>query len=157
MDATPATAQFYGMLQVEHLVVDDVFEHITRYGRMIEDAADNDGVMGGVVVPQDAPGFSLAPAHTGAGHKAVEEARVQVFEDCLQIVEVTARGAKQLTSTHLADQMGFANDLVAADVLAIASSVGAVDGASVHLGQQDMGDCFENGVRRAFEEVREAD
>src|SRR5580765_2794777 len=105
------------MFQVEHLVVDDVFEYVARDAGMVEDSADNNGVMSGIVVAQNASCLGLAPAHSRTGHEAVEEASVQVFEDRVEIVEVAARRAEQLAATHLADQMGFSDDFMAGDIL----------------------------------------
>jgi hypothetical protein len=47
-----AAAGFYadGVFEVEHLVVEQVLDCTTRRVRAIEDAADDDGVVGGIVV-----------------------------------------------------------------------------------------------------------
>ena len=50
--AAAAAAQFYRMLQVEHLVIDDVFDRVARNPRLVEDAAYHDGVVGGIVVAE---------------------------------------------------------------------------------------------------------
>ena len=39
-----------GMFEVEHLVVEEVLDRAARSVGTIEDAADDDGVVGGVVV-----------------------------------------------------------------------------------------------------------
>src|SRR5437899_1802576 len=41
VDAAAAAAQLDGVLQVEHLVVNDVFQHVPRHGGMVEDTADD--------------------------------------------------------------------------------------------------------------------
>src|SRR5579871_6701983 len=98
VDATAAAAQLYGMLQVQHLVVDDVFEDELGDRGVIEDPADDDGVVRGIVVTEDAARLGLAPAHARAGHESVEEARVQVFEDGVKIVVVSAGTAEKFAA-----------------------------------------------------------
>src|ERR1700726_2911977 len=43
--AAPAPTQSHRMLQMQHLVVDDVLEHIGRHCDVIEDAADDDRIV----------------------------------------------------------------------------------------------------------------
>lgn len=76
-----AAPQFDRVLQVQHLVVENVFDGVARYARVIEDAADDDSVMSRVVVAETAPGVVLAPGELRTTHESVEEATVEVFED----------------------------------------------------------------------------
>src|SRR2546421_681690 len=46
--AAPAAAEFHRMLEVQHLVVQQVLEGKARHARVVEDAADHDGVVGGI-------------------------------------------------------------------------------------------------------------
>ena len=155
--ASAAAAQPDGMLQVEHLVVDDVFQHKARDAGMIKDTADDDGIVRRVVVSEDTAGFVLAPTHAWTTHEAMEKTRVQFFEDSVEIIDMAARRAQEFASSHLAHQMRLADDFVAADVLAIARRVGAVDWAAIHLREQDVSDRFQHGFGRAFEQVGETD
>jgi hypothetical protein len=50
VDAATAGFDADGMLEVEHLVVEEVFDCAARGVGAIEDAGDDDGVVGGVVV-----------------------------------------------------------------------------------------------------------
>ena len=72
---------YTSVLQVQHLVVENVFDGVARYARVIEDAADDDSVMSRVVVAETAPGVVLAPGELRTTHESVEEATVEVFED----------------------------------------------------------------------------
>ena len=54
MNAAPAAAHLHRMLEVQHLVVQDVLDGVAGHQRMVEDTAHHDGVMGGVVVCQAA-------------------------------------------------------------------------------------------------------
>src|SRR5207302_10637949 len=126
--APAAAAQLYRMLQVQHLVIHDVIEYVRGHRRMVEDAADDDGIVRRIVVPENPACLGLAPTHAGSCHEAVKEPGVEVFEDRLEVVKVSARGAEELASTHLPDQMSLADDLVAADVLSVTCRIAAING-----------------------------
>lgn len=49
------------MLEVEHLVVEQVLDGATGSVGPVEDAADHDGVVSGIVVAQHAAGLMSAP------------------------------------------------------------------------------------------------
>jgi len=66
MDATPQAPSPDRVLQMQHLVIEQVFDRIARTGRPVEDTADDDGVVRGVVVAQRALGVVLAPGQLGA-------------------------------------------------------------------------------------------
>ena len=123
------------MLQVQHLVVDDVFEDIAGHARMVEDAADNDRIVRRIVVAEDAARLGLAPTHSRARHQPVKEAGVQVFENRVQIIEVPASGTQKFAPAHLANQVGLAHNVVAGDIFAVTRGQSAVDGPAIHLGQ----------------------
>ncbi len=57
-----APSQFHRVLQMQHLVKKDVFDGVSRHARVIKDAADHDGVVGGIVVTEVAAGVILAPS-----------------------------------------------------------------------------------------------
>ena len=89
--AAPAASQLHRMLQVQHLVVDDVFDGVTRERGMVEDAADDDGVVRGIVVAENAASLASGSSSCAGAPSVREKARVQVFEDRVQVVEVPAR------------------------------------------------------------------
>ena len=99
--------------------------------------------------------LSLAPAHARTRHQPVKEARVQFLENRIQIIKMTARRTQPLASTHLPDQVCLTDDFVAADILAIARRLPAVNRMAIHLGQQDVRDGPQNRFRRAFQQIRE--
>lgn len=76
MDAAAATLHADGVFEVKHLVVEEVFDGAARRVGAVEDAADHDGVMGGVVMTEHATGVVRAPGEDGASEETVEEARV---------------------------------------------------------------------------------
>ena len=54
MHHSPAASQFHWMPKMQHFVVDKIFNRIPRDARAVKDAADDDGVMGGIIVPKAA-------------------------------------------------------------------------------------------------------
>ena len=141
---------------MEHLVEHDVLDDEPRHARVIEDAADYDGVVGGVVVAEAVAGVGAAPGELWTSHQAVEETAVQVFEDFVEMVVVSGSGVDLFASSHLADEACFGGDVVATDVSAITGALGAVDGLAVEFGQEDVRDGMEYRAGRAFEQIGEA-
>ena len=52
-----AATQFDGEFKVQHLVIDDVLDRVTRYTWMIENTTNDDDVVGGIVVSQTVAEF----------------------------------------------------------------------------------------------------
>lgn len=46
---------FGGVLEVEHLVVEDVLDGVAGDAGAVENAAEDDGVMGGIEMAEEAP------------------------------------------------------------------------------------------------------
>src|ERR1700728_674776 len=138
--ASAASPQPDGMLQMKHLVVDDVFQHVRRHGKVIENAADDDGIVRRVVVAQNTPSLSLAPAHSRAAQQSVKEARIQIVEEYVQVIKMPTRGAQALASAHLPNQVSFPHNVVAGDIFPIAARLPAINWPAIHLRQQNMGD-----------------
>ena len=106
MNAATAGFDANGMLQVEHLVVKQVLDGAAWGIGTIEDAAYDDGVMGGVVVAQHAAGVVGGPGERGSAEESVEESGVQGFEYLVQIVVMACRGEEALAAARLADMLG---------------------------------------------------
>lgn len=151
--AAAAAAEPDGMLQMEHFVVDDVVQNIGGHGRMIENAADDDGVVRRVVMAENAARFGLTPTHARPRHQAVKEARVQLLEDGIKVKEMSSGGAEAFASAQLAHQMRLAHDVVAGDIFPVTRRLSPIDGLAVHFGQQNMCDGAENGLRRALQQI----
>ena len=149
--------QFDRVFQMQHFVEDDVFNGVARHAWVIENAADDDGVVGGVVMAETAAGVVLAPAELRAAQESVKKAAVEVVEDFLQMVMMAAGGVDVLASAHLANEPRFGSNIVARNVASIAGAVGTIDGLAIKLGQQNVGDRVQHSVGRAFEQVGEAD
>jgi hypothetical protein len=55
MHTTATPIQFHWMLQVEHLVIDEIFHAINRHLCAIEDAADDNRIVSGVIMTEALP------------------------------------------------------------------------------------------------------
>ncbi len=132
------------MLEVQHLVVNDVLQRVAWYSRMIEDSADHDRVVGGIVMGQSAARANLAPGHLRARQQSVKEPQVEFVEDMFQVIEDSTRRLNPLTSAHLPYQMGLGANVLAGHVAAKATGMRRLDRLPVNLGQKNMCDCFDD-------------
>ena len=110
VDAAAQAARPDGMLEVQHLVVEQVLDGVARAGGTVEDAADDDGVVGGVVVAERALGVVLAPGEVGAAEQPAEKARVERVEDLLEIEEAALGPEVALAAARGADELRLARD-----------------------------------------------
>jgi hypothetical protein len=145
------------MLQMKHFVKQNVFDRVSRHARVVEDAADDDGIVGRVIVAEAAAGVVTAPGKLGASHESVEEAAVEVVENFFQMIVVASGGADVLASAHLADEARLGSNVMASDIAAITGAVGAIDRLTIELGEQDVGDRMQYGFGSAFEQIGKAD
>ena len=157
VDAAAAGFDADGMLEVEHLVVEEILDGAARGVGAVEDAGDDDGVVGGVVVAEHAAGVVGAPGEGGAAEEAVEETGVEGLEDFVEIVVVAGGGGEAFAAAGLADVLGLFGDGLGGDVAAVAVGVDAGDGLLVELGEEDVGDGVMDGLGCVLEEVGEAD
>jgi hypothetical protein len=157
VDAAAAGFDADGMLEVEHLVVQEVLDGAAGGVRAVEDAGDDDGVVGGVVVAEHAAGGVGGPGEGGAAKESVEEAEVEGFEDLVKVVVVALAGGDALAAAGLADVLGLTCYGFGADVAAVAVGVDGGDGLAVELGEEDVRDSVMDGLGRVLEEIREAD
>ncbi len=147
MDAAAAGFDADGVLEVEHLVVEEVLDGAAGGVWAVEDAGDDDGVVGGVVVAEHAARGVCGPGEGGTAEEAVEEAGVEGFEDLFEVVEAAEVGGDALASARLADVLGAFADGFGGDVAAVAVGVGGGDGFAVELGEEDVGDGVMDGSR----------
>src|SRR5258708_34220794 len=73
--AAPAAAQPDRMLQVEHLVVNDIFHGVARNQELVKDAADDNRIVRRIVVAEDAAGLWRAPPHARGGPRGPGKSR----------------------------------------------------------------------------------
>jgi hypothetical protein len=156
VDTAAASLDAYGMLEVEHLVVQQILDRTTRGVGAVEDAADDDGVVSGVVVAKHAAGMMCAPRQGRAAKQAVEETCVEGLEDLIEIVVVAGGCGEAFASSGLPYVFGLFGDRLGGDVAAVAIGMGARDGLLVELREKDMGDGMVYGLGCGLEKVREA-
>jgi hypothetical protein len=145
-----------GVLEVEHLVVEEVLDGAAGRAGAVEDAGHDDGVVSSVVVAEHAASVVSGPRECGAAEEAVEEAGVERFEDLVEIVVVAGRCGETLAAAGLTNVLGLFGDGLGGDVAAVAVGVEARDGFSVELGEEDVGDRVMDVVGCGFEDVGEA-
>ena len=156
VDATAEAAHFNGVLEVKHLVEEEIFEGVAGAGWAVKDAADDDGVVGGVVMAERALGVVLAPGEVGAAEQPAEKARVERIENLFKI-EVAALGTEvALAATSGADELGLARDGGRGGETLVAQVVRPVDGLAVKLSQENVCDGVEDGFGRPLEKIGEA-
>jgi hypothetical protein len=157
VNAAAAGLDADGMLEVEHLVVEEILDGAARGVGTVEDAADDDGVVGGVVVAEHAAGVMSRPGEGGAAEESVEELGVERFEDFVEIVVMAGGGGEAFAAAGLADVLGLTGDGLGGDVAAVAVGVGGCDGLLIELGKEDVGDGVMDGIGGGLEQVGEAD
>jgi hypothetical protein len=157
VDAAAAGPDADGVFEMEHLVIEEILDGAAWGVGAIEDAADDYGVVGSVVVPEHAAGVVGAPGERGAAEEAVEETGVEGLEDFVEIVVVAGGCGDALSAASLTDVLGLFGDGLGGDVAAVAVGVDAGDGLFVELGKKDMGDGMVDGVGGVLEDVGEPD
>jgi hypothetical protein len=155
VDAAAQATQPDGMLEVQHLVIEQVFDGVARTGGAIEDAADDDGVVGGVVVAQRALGVVLAPGEVGTAEQPAKEARIERIENFIEM-KVAALGSEEtLGAARGADEVRLTGDRGAGSETLVAQVVRPVDGLAIKLSKKDVRDGVEDGFWSAFKQIGE--
>ena len=157
VNATAAGFDADGMLEVEHLVVEEILDGAAGGVGTIEDAADDDGVVSGVVVAEHAASVVSRPGEGGAAEEAVKETGVEGFEDFVEVVVMAGGGGEAFAATGLADVLSLAGDGFGGDVAAVAVGMGGGNWLLVKLGEEDVGDGVVNVVGGGFEQIGESD
>src|SRR5260370_35611782 len=89
------------------LVERDEFGRVARQAGAVEDAADDDGVVGRVVVAEAPAGVVAAPGKLRAPHESVGEPAVGGAEDFFQVVGLARGGAGGRSAPALSDPTRF--------------------------------------------------
>src|SRR6185312_6446047 len=109
--AAPAASYLNRMLQVEHLVINNIFQHRLWHAGMVENAADDNRVVRRIVMSQAVTRMARTPTHLRAGQQSVEKPDIYVVEDFFQVVSVTLRRLHTLPAPDLPDQMRLFNHM----------------------------------------------
>lgn len=155
VDAAAQAAGSDGVFEVEHLVIEQVLDGIARAGGAVKDAADDDGIVGGVVVAERTLGVVLAPGEVWTAEQPAEKTRIERVENFIKI-KVAAFGAEEaLAATRRADELGLARDGGRGGEALVAQVVRPVDGLAIELGKKNVCDGVEDGFGRALEKIGE--
>jgi len=157
MDAAAQAPHANGVLEVKHLVVEQVFDCVTGAGGAVEDAARDDGVVGRIVMAERALGVVLAPGELGTAEQAAKEAQVERVEDFVQVVEAAFGAEVALGAAGVADDLGLPSNGGRGCETLVAHALCGLDGLFIELGQQDVGDGADHRLGRALKQVRKAD
>lgn len=155
VDAAAAGFDADGVFEVKHLVVEEILDGAARRVGAVEDAGDDDGVVGGVVVAEHAAGVVRGPGERGAAEEAVEETGVEGLEDFVEIVVMAGGGRDTFAAAGLADVLGLFGHDFGGDVAAIAVGVDWGDGLFVELGEKNVNDGVMDGLGCGLEDVGE--
>src|SRR5512146_533803 len=136
VNAAPGSAHLHRMPQVQHLVVDEVLDRLSRNARVVEDAAHNDCIVRRVVVAQHVAGVIATPGHLRPCEKPVEKSEVQLVENAIEIVDMALGRIDALASAQLSNELGLVEQSLAADVFAVPKVVAWIDRLAVELSQK---------------------
>ena len=144
VNASPAAVQPYWVLQVQHFVVHDVLNCVARHVRAIEDSADNDGVVCGIIMAEILTRGMTTPCHQRARKQPVKETPIKFFKNLIQVI-VTPLGTQQhLSPTLLANEVSLPRNIFSSQIAAIARRMPSLNLPKIELCQQDMGDRVQN-------------
>ena len=157
MHTPSAAAQLDWMLQVEHLVIEQIFHRIFWHLPLIKNPADYNRVVRRIIVAQALSREVIAPCELWTSHQSIEEPAIQLLKNLIQIIELTFWRVDPFASPNLPYEMCFLRDVVARDVAAITHRVLRFNLLAIELGQQDVSDRKQHCIRRPLEQVRQTD
>lgn len=156
MNAASEAMHLDRMLEVKHLVVEEVLNRVTRAGGTVEDAAYDDGVVCGVVVAKGAASHAFAPSEFGTAEHSMKKADVERIEDFFEVIEVALWAGVALATAGVADEFSLARDGGAGGEPLEADVVRGIDWLLVELGEEDVCDGVNDALGSAFDEIGKA-
>src|ERR1700730_17874819 len=101
MHAATSAASVHRMLQVQHLVVYEIFHGKSWSVGTVKNAADDDGVVRGIVVAERAARVMRAPCQLRPAKQPVKIAGIQTFEHFIKVVVTALRCRYIFSPAHL--------------------------------------------------------
>src|SRR5438477_541286 len=98
------------MLEVQHLVIQQILDRAARRVRPVEHPAHHDGVMRCIVVAKHPPRMVRAPREGGPSKQPMKKTPVQALKHLVQIIVVPLGGQDGLASTRLPDVLSLARN-----------------------------------------------
>src|ERR1700678_3065848 len=157
MHAAPCPAHAHRMLEVQHLVVQQVLDRVARTRWPVEDPAHHDGVMGSIVVAQQPLGMMLTPGKLRTPQQSIKEALIEHIEDFFEVVITAFGSAITFGSAGMANLLRLPRNSFAVLETLVAMVVRAVDGLLIDLGDEDVRNGVNHGLLRTFEQIRKTD
>ena len=153
--AAAAATQLHRMLQVQHLVKQNVFDGIARHAWMIKHAADDDGIVGGIVVPEASARMVPAPGKLRAAHEPVKKSPVQVVENFFEMIMMSAGRVDVLAAPDLPDKTGLRGNIMACHIAPVASTLGSFHRFAIELREQYVRDRLQHIFGSSLKQVRD--
>src|SRR5271154_5441877 len=138
MHAAASVLRLHWMLEVQHLVVHQILDGVSRRVPPVEYAAHHNGVVRGVVVAKQPLRSVLAPCEQRATHQAMKEAEIQGLENLVEIVVFALRRRDALAPTSLPDAFALPHYGFARSEPPIAMRLRRVNRLPIEFGDQDM-------------------
>ena len=123
---------------------------------MIKNAADHDGIMSGIIVPEASARMVPAPGKLRAPHEPVKKSPVQVVENFFEMIMMSARRMDVFAPPDLSDKTGLSGNIMARHIAPVASALGSIHRFAIELGEQYMRDGVQHIFRRSLKQVRES-
>jgi hypothetical protein len=152
--AAAAVPQLNGMLQVQHLVKQNVFDGIAGHAWMIKNAADHNGIVGGIVVPEASARMVPAPGKLRAPHEPVKKSAVQVVENFFEMIMMSAGGVDVLAAPDLPDKASLRGNIMARHIAPVAGALGSMHRFAIELREQYMRDGVQHIFGSSLKQVR---
>ena len=138
-------------------MIHDIFHGTARYANMIEDTADNNCIVRRIVMRETLARMRATPGHLRPGQQSVKELTIECFENLVEVISLPLRRINSFTASDLPNQMRFSRNIVTGNIPTIPDCMQRLDWLAVHLGQKDMCDRLYDALRRAFQQIGDAD
>ena len=155
MHASPCAAHAHRVLQMQHLMVEQVFNRVTGTRRPVENSTHHNCVVRRIVVTKQSLCVMLAPGQLRPSQKSMEETLVQRVENLFEIVVPPLGSADSLRSPRMANLFCLSCYYFAVLKALIAMIVCGTDWFLIYLRDQNMGDCAQHRFRRTLQKIRE--
>jgi len=153
MHASPRTPYAHRVLQVQHLVIEQILDRIAGTRWSVKNSTDNDCVVCGIVVTQQPLRVVLTPGELRSAQETVKKALVQRVENLFKIVVAPFRPAESLRSARVADLFSLSGYDFAVLKSFIAVIVRCADWLLIYLCNQDMSYGAQHRFGRALQKV----
>jgi len=157
MDAPPRALMFDREAQMQHLVIENIFDGEPGNLTLVEELGEDDRVVRGVEMSQHGARRVAAPSEKRLRHQAVEEAFIEILKYFIEIVDLALSASDELPSANLAKQVKLAAHIRAIEPAAVTVRVHGRNGLAVQLADQNVGEGFLDRGRSALEDISNFD